>query len=107
MITRPTISIPVITFLPSAAALSPARNVCSSASIGATLAQPFRVSRECALDGVVACAPSCEPLQRARIVVEPQGGPRVVGRSLAQERCGGRPAGGAALGMLGLNVGVH
>src|SRR5436305_12262232 len=107
MITRPTISIPVITFLPSAAALSPARNVCSSASIGATLAQPFGVSRKCALDGVVACASSSEPLQRPGIVVEPQRGPRAVERSLAEQRCGGRPHGGVALDLLRLEISAH
>src|SRR2546425_4361063 len=62
---------PVMTFLPSVAASSTASNW-SSASIGVTLTQASAVGREGTLDGSVAGLLRGQPLERGRIVVEPE-----------------------------------
>src|SRR5436190_19991375 len=106
MITRPTISIPVITFLPSVAASSPARSVCSSASIGATLAQPQSVSLVGARDRLVAGPDTRGTFERPRVVVEPERCAARVERTLAEQRSGRRPDGRVAAYLLRVQVGA-
>src|SRR3954468_15871493 len=100
MITRPTISIPLINFLPSVAASSPARSVCSSASIAATLAQPQSVSLVRARVRLIARPGARGTLERPRIVVEAERRAARVERTLAEQRSGRRPDGGVAANLL-------
>ena len=69
---RPTISMPVMTFLPSVAASSTARNHCeAAASIAATLTQTAAMRGERDVDRRIAGVAASQPFQRARVVVEP------------------------------------
>src|ERR1700675_4288060 len=62
---------PVMTFLPSVAASSTASNW-SSASIGVTLTQASAMGGHGTVDGRVPGVRPRQPLERARIVVEPK-----------------------------------
>src|SRR2546425_3800656 len=73
----PTMSMPVMTFLPSVAASSTASNW-SSANIGVTLTQASAMGRQGTIDRRVSGVRPGQPLERARIVVEPERRPSVI-----------------------------
>src|SRR5947209_11140490 len=81
-------SMPVMTFFPSVAASSTASQ-CSTASIGATLAQPPAMGGDGEVDRLVARVLACQALEQTGVVVEPERGPRLVELCLP-EQCGRR-----------------
>src|SRR5438093_5831916 len=102
---RPVISMPVMTFLPSVAASSAATSEAMiAANTGATLAQPHAVSHERGVDRRSAGRGTREPFERARIVVQPQRGTRVVERAAAEHSGRRCPHSGVALDLLGAQV---
>src|SRR5215831_4616049 len=104
----PVINMPVMTFFPSVAASSAAtREATSEASTSATLPQSRAVSRERDVHRRVAGGRPCQPLEQARIVVEPQRGAALVERAPAECRGGRGPDRAVALDGLGPEVGAE
>src|SRR5512133_4058298 len=85
-------SMPVMTFLPSVAASSAASNW-SSASVGVTLTQASALGRQGVVDSRVAGPSPREPLERARVVVQPERRPAVIQLAAAEGCSSGRPDG--------------
>jgi hypothetical protein len=100
---RPVMSMPVMTFFPSVAASSTASHAIA-ASTSSTLTQPLGVSAERRIDCLITGIGARESLERAGIVVEPQGGPRVVQLAEAEPRCSGRPDRAVAGNLFGAQI---
>src|SRR6188768_2790536 len=102
---RPTISMPVITFLPSSAAS--ATKIEMKASTGATLPQPPGVRDERARDRLVPRGVPRQPLQRAGIAVVAERRARVVQPPGAEQRRGGGPRRAVAVAVVRPRLGAE